>query len=90
MKAANTLNYILGAGTFFDYKVCGVVPGHAYSVISAFELTDSSGNIDAELYMVRNPWGSVSHSNGLWSDVQCNNTDNGAVDSYSDSCELYN
>jgi calpain-15 len=47
MKAANDLDYLLGAGTFgSDTSVnsCGVVAGHAYSVISAFELTDSNGD----------------------------------------------
>lgn len=39
MKAANDLDYILGAGTFgtdTTTNACGVVAGHAYSVISAF------------------------------------------------------
>ena len=41
MKAADDLNYILGAGTFEPDDIvnqCTIVAGHAYSVIAVFEL----------------------------------------------------
>lgn len=48
LNAADTLDYILGAGTFgvdSDRNDCGIVAGHAYAVISAFTLTDSDGTV---------------------------------------------
>ena len=91
MKAANDLHYILGAGTFGDDDFtndCGVVAGHAYSVIAAFELK-TGDNVDAQVYMVRNPYGSTYHSGGIWTDQTCSNTDNGNADSYGDACNAY-
>lgn len=59
MKAANDLNYILGAGTDgtdTSTGPCGIVAGHAYTLIAAFELKDSSSVVQEQVYMVRNPW----------------------------------
>lgn len=60
LKAANDLNYILGAdtrgGSDTTLNECGVVMGHAYSLIAAFELKTGS-TVDHRVYMLRNPWG---------------------------------
>lgn len=58
-KAADDLNYLLGAGTDgYDslYNTCGIVAGHAYSMMSVFELKTGS-TVDHKMYMLRNPWG---------------------------------
>lgn len=67
LKAANDLNYILGAGTDgadTNLNSCNIVAGHAYSMISAFELKTGS-TVDYKLVMVRNPWG-ITEYNGNW------------------------
>jgi len=64
MKAADELNYILGSGTFgSDSRVnsCGVVAGHAYTVIAVFELKTGS-TVDYKMYMIRNPWGTTEYT----------------------------
>lgn len=46
MNEANNLDYIMGAGTYGADTYtndCGVVAGHAYSVIEAFELLGTDG-----------------------------------------------
>ena len=64
MKAADELNYILGAGTFGSddsYNQCSIVAGHAYSVIAVFELK-TGDTVDHRMFMVRNPWGTSSYN----------------------------
>lgn len=64
MKAADDLNYILGAGTIGSDTMlneCNIVGGHAYSVISVFELK-TGDTVDHQMYMVRNPWGSTTYN----------------------------
>jgi len=92
MTAANDLDYILGAGTYGSdttTNACGVVAGHAYSLISTFELKFGT-TVVAEVYMIRNPWGATMHSGGRWSDSTCGNTDGSATDAYGDACSAYN
>ena len=67
MKAADDLDYLLSAAV--DYKVsgsmtndCGIVQMHAYSVLSAFEMTDSDSTVH-KMYLIRNPWGITEYSN---------------------------
>ena len=66
---ADSLNYIMGAGTTggSDTQVndCGIAMGHAYSIISAFELK-TGATVDYKLFMVRNPWG-ITYYNRAWS-----------------------
>lgn len=68
IKAANDLNYIMGAGTEgttdTEMNSCGIATGHAYSLIATVEL-QTAGTTDHKLYMIRNPWG-VSTYNGTW------------------------
>ena len=75
LKAANDLNYIMGAGTdgANDTSVnsCGIATGHAYSLIAAFEL-QTSGTTDHKMYMIRNPWG-ISTYTGAWNQADLSN-----------------
>lgn len=67
IKAADDLNYIMGAGTDgsdSDLNSCNIVAGHAFSMIAAFKLMTGS-TVDHKLYMLRNPWGSTEY-NGKW------------------------
>lgn len=95
MKAGNDLDYILGAGTFGSDTTtnsCGIVAGHAYSVISAFQLTATDGTVENELYMIRNPWGTTMKTTGLWYEGDnCTDNDNGGLlyDSYGDNCAAW-
>jgi hypothetical protein len=64
MKAADDLNYILGAGTYGSddaRNTCNIVNGHAYSIISVFELK-TGVTVDHKMYMVRNPWGTTEYN----------------------------
>lgn len=45
----------------------GLVEGHAYSVVGAYNLRDSNGAIAHILLRIRNPWGQDRY-NGPWSD----------------------
>ena len=59
-------NYIMGAGTDGDgddsaSNQCGIAKSHAYSLISAFTMTDSS-NVDHKMLLIRNPWGINGYS----------------------------
>jgi len=71
IKAANDLNYIMGAGTNggtdSTTNTCGIANGHAYTIISAFNLYDTDGvTVLHKLYMVRNPWGITYFTGGSW------------------------
>ena len=57
-KAADDLDYLLGAGTDGNdsgTNQCGIVAGHAYTMIAVFELKTGS-TVDHKMYMFRNPW----------------------------------
>ena len=59
MKAADELDYLLGAGTDgadSDVNECNIVAGHAYTMQAVFELKTGE-TVDHKLYMLRNPWG---------------------------------
>ena len=70
------MNYILGAGTDgndANTGACGIVSGHAYSLISAFELKDSNDVVQEKVYMARNPWDSttlVSNMDWHWNSAK--------------------
>jgi hypothetical protein len=63
LKAADDLNYILGAGTDgvtdINTNQCGIATGHAYSVISLFYMNG------LQMIMLRNPWGYTRYA-GDW------------------------
>mmetsp|Transcript_1826 Transcript_1826/g.2452 ORF Transcript_1826/g.2452 Transcript_1826/m.2452 type:complete len:172 (+) Transcript_1826:642-1157(+) len=65
LSDADALNYILAAGTGSGSDTtsnsCGIAKGHAYSIMSAFTMTDSSGTAHKMLLM-RNPWGTTGYS----------------------------
>jgi hypothetical protein len=67
LKAGDELNYIQATGTIgVDTGVnsCGVVGGHAYAILAAFELK-TSDTVDHNMLMIRNPWG-MTYWNGNW------------------------
>jgi hypothetical protein len=58
-KAADDLNYLMGAGTDgtdSQFNTCGVTAGHAFTMMSVFELKTGE-TVDHKMYMLRNPWG---------------------------------
>lgn len=65
---ADSLNYIMGAGTAgatdTATNACGIAMSHAYSLIAVFELKTGS-TVDHKMYMLRNPWG-ISYFNQSW------------------------
>lgn len=57
--AADDLDYLLGAGTDGSdtgTNECGIIAGHAYTMLSVFELKTGE-TVDHKMYMLRNPWG---------------------------------
>ena len=66
MNAADGLDYLMSAAVYFsDFSsttnACGIVQGHAYTVLSAFEMEDSAGIVH-QMYLIRNPWGITYYS----------------------------
>jgi hypothetical protein len=65
IKAADEAGYPMGAGTGGGsdswYNDCGIAYGHAYSIITAFDMTDAEGTV-FNMIMLRNPWGTTSYS----------------------------
>lgn len=64
-------NYMMGCSMSDTYDQAlaeqqGIVPGHAYTLLSAAEVLDINGNT-VRLVKLRNPWGS-GEWNGDWSD----------------------
>lgn len=58
LASADASNYIMGAGTGSGptLNVCGLVNGHAYTILAAFNMTDAAGTVYSSL-LIRNPWG---------------------------------
>ena len=54
-----------GSGADSTYNVCGIANGHAYSILSAFDMKDASNTIHS-VYMIRNPWGLDNGYNQTW------------------------
>ena len=63
LEAADTANYMMGAGTASgsnsNINDCGLAYGHAYAILAAFTM-DST-----KMVLMRNPWGRTSYS-GPW------------------------
>jgi len=70
---------IVGAGTEahvnIDGEFCGLIAGHAYSLLDSAKITpkpdeDGGKTEDVRLVKIRNPWGSINpvEWNGKWSD----------------------
>ena len=69
LKSGDDLDYILAAGTSgsdTNINNCNIVAGHAYSILSVFELSTGE-QVDHKMYMIRNPW-SVTTYSGNWFD----------------------
>lgn len=66
VTSALRANYLIGVNTAAATKYS--LPGsHAYTVLGAYELKDTNGNVVHRLYRVRNPW-STDNFNGPWAD----------------------
>lgn len=61
-NAADENGYLMGVTVFgeSDYNSCGIVTGHAYSLLSTFEMEDADGDVHT-MYLIRNPWGSTTY-----------------------------
>ena len=71
MRAVEDPDVLVGAGTRQDASatkdvMCGLVTGHAYSVLHALAAPDHDGN-ERRLLLLRNPWGKGEWQ-GDWSD----------------------
>ena len=54
-----------GPGSDSTYNVCGIADGHAYSILTAFNMTDATGVV-ISVYIIRNPWGYDNNYNQTW------------------------
>jgi hypothetical protein len=54
-----------GSSADSAYNKCGIPNGRAYSILSAFNMTDASGKINS-VYLFRNPWGLDNNYNQSW------------------------
>lgn len=69
IQDADAANFLMGAGTDGggndqESNGCGIAKSHAYSLITAFTMTDSS-NTSHDMLMFRNPWGTTTYG-GQW------------------------
>lgn len=68
----------MGASVYFtdydsDTNACGIIQGHAYSLLSAFTMTDAD-SVDHNMMMIRNPWG-ITYYSHTWNADDTNWTD---------------
>jgi hypothetical protein len=65
IAAASNAGYLLGAGTSdgLDKTLnqCNIAYGHAYSMVTAFNVTAANGTVIPAL-ILRNPWGTVAYN----------------------------
>ena len=78
LKAAEDSNYIMASGTSGggndqEKNSCGIAKSHAYSILSAFEITDNGTT--TKLLLARNPWGTTDY-NSDWKDTDAKWTTN--------------
>lgn len=70
MLVADQRNYTIAAGTSGageeDIDGSGIVSGHAYTMIAAYEVVDRKGKSE-KLVQLRNPWGQTEFK-GAWND----------------------
>ena len=68
LKAAEAAGYVMAAGTSGggndqEKNDCGIAKSHAYTILSAFEMTESGTTY--KMLMLRNPWG-ITYYNKKW------------------------
>lgn len=65
IAAASNAGYLLGAGTSDGsdktLNQCNIAYGHAYSMVTAFNVTAANGTVIPAL-ILRNPWGTVAYN----------------------------
>ena len=54
-----------GSGADSTYNVCGIANGHAYSILSAFNMTDALGKVHS-MFMIRNTGNLANKYNQTW------------------------
>lgn len=62
-----------GGGNDQVSNQCGIAQSHAYTILSAFTMTDSAGTAH-KMAMIRNPWGTTYYSY-TWNKDDTNWTD---------------
>ena len=66
--SANDANYAMSAGTDggsdSGRNACGIAEAHAYTILAAYKMTDSS-SVEHKMVLLRNPWGVTDYS-GAW------------------------
>lgn len=78
IKAGEDANYIMAAGTDGTgndqvTNTCGIAMSHAYAILAAFEMTDTS-SVAHKMLLMRNPWGTTGYSS-TWNKDDSNWTD---------------
>jgi hypothetical protein len=65
IAAAYNAGYLMGAGTSDGsdktLNQCGIAFGHAYSLVTAFNVTAANGTV-ISAFILRNPWGTVAYN----------------------------
>ena len=56
------------SGSDTTYNSYNLPNGHAYSLLGAYAIKDSNGNVVNRLLRIRNPWGNDHNYNGTWND----------------------
>lgn len=74
ITAAIASNFLVGCDTSSSTKY-GLPASHAYTVMGAYTLKDTAGNVVQRLYRVRNPWGTDAAFSGSWKDTSSNWSD---------------
>jgi len=68
MKDAEDVGYLVAISTLdegdFDESGYGLLPGHQYSVLALFTMTETDGT-EHDMLLVRNPW-KISYYEGEW------------------------
>lgn len=69
IKKADAAGFLMGVGTDGNgndqvNNACGMAMSHAFSLVTAFTMTDAA-QVAHEMLMLRNPWGNTAYS-GTW------------------------
>lgn len=73
MRSADFSNVIITATSYSDssddsFNEVGLPYDHAYTVLSAIEIYNATGDLFVNLLQMRNPWGNDQQYYGLWND----------------------
>lgn len=65
LQAADRADFIMSTSTDSGENKCGIVGGHAYTVLSAFTMI-ASNQTTYNAVLIRNPWGKENYYNQSW------------------------